>query len=64
MKTTIPFQARAKEYGGTSIVSLFVNTIDVLAKILKTKFMFYWAVSFNSVQWNTGASLVNQGLVC
>ncbi|KAF2099748.1 putative allantoin permease [Rhizodiscina lignyota] len=26
-------------------------------------FAFFWAVSFNPVQWNTGASLVNQGLL-
>ncbi|KIW25907.1 uncharacterized protein PV07_09043 [Cladophialophora immunda] len=25
-------------------------------------FMFFWAVSFNPNQWNTGSSLVNQGL--
>lgn len=26
-------------------------------------FAFFWAVSFNPNQWNTGSSLVNQGLV-
>lgn len=26
-------------------------------------FMFFWAVSFNPNQWNTGSSLVSSGLV-